>query len=139
GNVPDRTVGFIHDERRTIRPSLQGIPRVVGQCPVAVDRLLDDDRSTAHLAETRFLYEAFPEPPERIEVFEVLVAVDGDLKLSGSLMLEDGCQIDQPSPVTIGDAAQFELEVAQAVRPDRRLEILRKAVVDSIVRRQLSH
>src|SRR4029079_2575086 len=84
-HVADCTVGFVDDERRTIRPSLQRIACLVRQRPIAMDWLFDDDGPPADFSEARLGSDPLPEDPERVEVLEVLAAIDGDATLPTSL------------------------------------------------------
>ena len=61
--VPQRAVGFVDDQRGTIRPPVQRGARIVAQRAVAVHRLLDNDHATAKLPQRRVGGQPFPQNP----------------------------------------------------------------------------
>jgi len=82
GKVSDRAVGFIDDERRTILPALERTPGGVGQRVIAVNRLLEDERPVTDFSQPWLSGDPLPEDSKRIEVLEVFIAVNGELKLT---------------------------------------------------------
>src|SRR4051794_38544578 len=89
------------------------------------------------IAQQKITREAFPKLTERGEAFEILVAVDCCEPIT-SLAIQQICHRAKTPAIARGVTAQFDFEIAQAVRADARFEVLWQSVIDTFTHRNVA-
>ena len=133
-HVADGAIGFVNDESWTVSPDPERRTNLVDQCTVAVDRLFDDQHARPQRAQRRPGERGFPVRAKRLEVPEVLVAVECHQPVGARLAVEQRDDPLQAWQVDVALSGELDLEIAQAVGTDRRLEVLRQPIVHPFFR-----
>jgi hypothetical protein len=97
-----------------------------------VQRLLDEQQAGHERLEGRLGAEGFPQPPERLDLLEVFVAVEGEGVIAGDVGRDDVGDAAESVEVARGVAPELDLEMGEAVAADAVFQGLREAVVDAV-------
>jgi hypothetical protein len=125
-------VGFIDDQRRTLRPGEQ-LPRGYRrERHIAVEWLFDEPERLEEARERRIGDEIFPVLAERRNGLPVLIAIEGEGESPASAS-KDFSDAPQARVVAIEIAGELDFQIRDPLLPHARFQRLRQAVVELLV------
>ena len=135
GQAFDRGIGFIDDDRRTVRPVVESVAHGILQRDVAVEWLLDKQEVLEKRGQLCIARKAHPVALKRVHGFELFVAIETECIVARRMLLDSGGDAAQAFKVSVEVAVDFDFEMAQTVGLDALVKRLRQRVVEPLILR----